>query len=92
MEEIKDIRINNEVIPSNFLNISADLKSKGIYFWFADQKGMDTLLEPLARKIFDKHYVIHASKKLFLIYIGTAGRGKQKLSNLNNRFKWLNTT
>jgi hypothetical protein len=88
MEEIKDIRINDEVVLAKFQNVPKDLKSKGIYFWFADQKSIDTLLEPLACKLFDKHYVIHDGKKLFLIYIGTAGTGKQKLSNLNDRFKW----
>jgi hypothetical protein len=88
MKEIKDIRINNEVVPANFLNMPADLKSKGIYFWFADQKGIDTLLELLDCKLIDKHYIIHEGQKLFLIYIGTAGTGKQKLSNLNDRFKW----
>ncbi|MCR9065888.1 MAG: YaaA family protein [Cytophagales bacterium] len=88
MKEIKDIRISNEVVSANFQNVPTDLKSKGIYFWFADHEGIETLLELLACKIFDKHYVVHEGKKLFLIYIGTAGTGKKGLSNLNERFKW----
>lgn len=88
MPEINDPNISPNVVPASFSNIPTSLTQKGIYFWFADEEGLEKLLQPLSCKVIDRHFIMHNGKKLFLIYIGTAGTGKGKKNQLFGRLEW----
>ncbi len=64
-------------------------KSKGIYFWFLHPEGYKELsqfidVKPIEPKISRKINGIEYD----LVYLGTAGTGKNGGGNLNERFSW----
>jgi hypothetical protein len=91
-DQLKDWLIQNLLPPNKFTPHFDDvpiINSKGTYFWFMRQDGYKALsiyvnIEPINPK-----YTIYIDgEKYDLVYLGTAGTGKNGNSNLTERFKW----
>jgi hypothetical protein len=66
-----------------------NVKSKGIYFWFMQQDGYIAMSDFVsANPIEPKYSIAIEGVKYDLVYLGTAGTGKEGNSNLSKRFEW----
>lgn len=66
-----------------------EIKSKGIYFWFMKPEGYEMLSKYIDIKPIESIYTINCEGVIYdLVYLGTAGTGKDGKSNLFERFKW----
>ena len=65
------------------------ITSKGIYFWFMKPGGYKQLSKYISIKPIEPKYTINCDGLIYdLVYLGTAGTGKEGNSNLFERFKW----
>lgn len=78
---------NRSLIPH--FNDIPNLRSKGIYFWFMKIDGYQELSQFVAITPIQPTYTrIIDGVQYDLVYIGTAGTGKNGNSNLAERLKW----
>lgn len=79
--------LNNSFRPH--IDEIPDIKSKGIYFWFMKQDGYKQLSKYVVIKPIDPCYTKEIDGgKYDLVYLGTAGTGKQGNSTLKKRLDW----
>jgi len=84
---VENLKDNNSFTPHKYT--IPDVTSKGIYFWFMHPDGYKqfsdfveiTPIVPVYKRIID-------SIEYDLVYLGTAGTGKNGGSNLQKRFEW----
>lgn len=63
--------------------------SKGIYFWFMHPNGYDALSKFAAIKQITPRFTKEIEGVTYdLVYLGTAGTGKQGKSNISERLRW----
>ena len=66
-----------------------NVQSKGIYFWFMNQKAYSSLGQYETISPIEPRYTKTINGEEYdLIYLGTAGTGKKGNSNLKERFDW----
>jgi hypothetical protein len=83
----ENLNDNSSFIPRN--GDIPNLKSKGIYFWFMKIDGYEKLSNFVSiTPILTKYNRIIDGFQYDLVYIGTAGTGKNGNSNLAERLIW----
>ena len=86
----KNINDENSLIPTN--QSVPNLLKKGIYFWFIKKEGREKFNEYLGNiklnEIYQKFFKEDYYLKYDLVYLGTAGTGRDEKSNLKERLKW----
>ena len=83
--------LDNQLINSFKPHVDAipNVQSKGIYFWFMNQKAYSSLSQYETISPIESRYTKTINgKKYDLVYLGTAGTGKKGNSNLKERFDW----
>lgn len=83
--------LDNQLINSFKPHVDAipNVQSKGIYFWFMNQKAYSSLSQYETISPIEPRYTKTINgEKYDLVYLGTAGTGKKGNSNLKNRFDW----
>lgn len=83
----ENLDCNRSLIPH--FNDIPNLKSKGIYFWFMKIDGYEELSQFVPITPIQPRYIrIIDGVKYDLVYLGTAGTGKNGNSNLAERLRW----
>lgn len=85
--------LNQNLLSTNSFvphaNAIPNIKSKGIYFWFMHPDGYKALSNFVTINPFEPKYTKDIDGiKYDLVYLGTAGTGKNGTSNLAERFEW----
>lgn len=86
----KNISDENSLIPKN--QSVPELLKKGIYFWFLKKEGLEKINASLdsikLNEIYQKTFKEDHYLEYDLVYLGTAGTGRNEKSNLKERLKW----
>lgn len=83
----KGLKLENSFVPK-ISNIPNGL-AKGIYFWFMKPEGYEILSNKIKVEPMENSYSKVIDRVKFdLVYLGTAGTGKEMKSNLSIRLKW----
>ena len=70
-------------------NLDKVPKTKGIYFWFMKKEGYETLSQFMNFSPLPNTYSRPINNETYdLVYLGTAGTGKEGNSNLQERLQW----
>jgi hypothetical protein len=81
-----DKKISNKFLINAHCNeLSKIPPEKGLYFWFIKPETLESLFKMNSNITYNIEY---NGNKYALAYIGSAGTGKKKQSNLNERLKW----
>jgi hypothetical protein len=81
-----DKKISNKFLINVHCNeLSKIPPEKGLYFWFIKTETLESLFKMNSNITYNIEY---NGNKYALAYIGSAGTGKKKQSNLNERLKW----
>lgn len=84
---IENLKQENSLTPH--VDEIPKINSKGIYFWFMQPDGYETLSNYVTIKPIEPKYTKDIKGiKYDLVYLGTAGTGKKGNSNLTERFEW----
>lgn len=82
-----ELKLENSFVPT-ISNIPNGL-AKGIYFWFMKSEGYEILSNKIMVVPMENSYSkVIDGLKFDLVYLGTAGTGKEMKSNLSIRLKW----
>ncbi|MHA8093229.1 GIY-YIG nuclease family protein [Aquirufa regiilacus] len=82
-----ELKLENSFVPT-ISDIPNGL-AKGIYFWFMKSEGYEILSTKIMVVPIENSYSkVIEGLKFDLIYLGTAGTGKEMKSNLSIRLKW----
>jgi hypothetical protein len=83
----KNLSVENSIVPK-VTNIREGL-SKGIYFWFLNPRGYESLSKFIKISSIDNCFQYSIDNiEHDLVYIGTAGTGRNGLNNISKRLRW----
>jgi hypothetical protein len=84
----------NENLSKDFIRASCENTdkiphSKGIYFWYLNKDGYDSLSKYISiSPVGNMHTIIEDQNEFHLVYVGTSGTGKNGNYDINKRLKW----